>query len=135
MAIVRSKGSVLSISGGGLSGAVGQLLSWETSGNEIDTFDGTTLDNASPYYNILQNGYVNPGEVSGEVYYDPTLHDWAYALCDASPVIPFTVTVSYGPSSVGTRSHAAAGISVGTKVSMKDGVRLTFKIKRTGPKL
>ncbi len=132
MSIIKSKGSVLTLSGGGLMGAVGQVISFETSGEENEVFDSTTIDNANQYLVFTATGFVNPGEVSAEIFYDPSLHSSVFTQLDTSPWANFTVAVSYGAGHAGSRSYACSQLSIGTSVATKDGVKMKLKMKRTG---
>lgn len=131
MAKVRSKGIILSHTVGTSLTALAQIIDFEESGAESETYDSTTLD-GGVYKTYDPTGYSEPGEISGTLFYDPGLagHQNITDLM-ASPATN-AMSVTFPNTSTTTKAFTAAGHAFGYAAAMNNGLVGSFKFKLTG---
>jgi hypothetical protein len=117
--------------------AVAQVISLEISGAEAETYDSTTLDGG--YWKSYDlTGYSEPGEVSGELFYDPALagHKALTTLMgvggNTTAQAQNAMQIVYADDAATTQSFTAASVAFGVTADMADGLKGKFKIKISG---
>ncbi|MFH5805296.1 hypothetical protein [Alienimonas sp. DA493] len=138
---IPGKGAVLSIDISSVSTPVGQIVSAEIAENEPEMFEGRTLDQTGTGMEEQPTGYVTPGDITGELFFDSRLAAHALLL-DADPLIHFeregSITLGDGDpdlSNAGATSLAFTATSIGASltIAMNDGVKSSFTIKQKEP--
>lgn len=131
MSKIKSKGMSLSHTVGTSLAALAQVIGFEESGAESQTYDSTTLD-GGVFKTYDPTGYSEPGEVNGTLFYDPALagHQNITDLI-ASPATN-AMKVTFTDAATTTKAFTAAGVSFGYAAEMNNGVVGTFKHKLTG---
>lgn len=138
MAVIKSKGSVLSLTIASALTPIAQILSLDAGDVESETFEADYLDNGSPGIPYAPTGRVEGGKVNGELFFDQSLAGQAgyMALIAAPPSSGSAGTLSLGGSSSSTRSglmsFVGAGFGMGLALALKDGVKGKFNIKVSG---
>lgn len=130
---IPSKGSVFSFGASGSLTAIAQLTSIDLSGVETDTFDATTLDNATTKKILIPTGYYSPGEVSIEGFFDATAMTAIVGFATATPIVAAACSITAGSGAVSIlTSTTVAKVSYDVKIAMNDGVKLTAKCTLSG---
>jgi hypothetical protein len=131
MAKVKCKGTALKQQIAMSYTAVAQLISLSMSGSESLTYDSTTLDGGvEKTYD--QTGYTEPGECSGELFYDPALSGHQSMTDLLAAPADQNWQILYADSGGTTQTFAGAGIAFGNTVDMADGLKGSFTIKIDG---
>lgn len=140
MAKVFCKGTVLSFATAGTFVAIGAITSIDKTGEESETADGRTLDQSSPYVPYEPTGYVEPGELAFELFWDPALAGHQTLMGYVAQ--PYTIAsgvltkikskITYADVTPTSAIQDVAGISVDKKVAMKDMLKASFKCKLSG---
>ena len=130
---IASKGSVFSFGASGSLAAIAQLTSIDLSGVETETFDGTTLDNATTKKIKLPTGYYDPGQVGIEGFFDATAMTAITGFATATPIVAAACSITAGAGAVSVLgSTTVAAVSYDVKIAMNDGVKLTAKFTLSG---
>lgn len=131
MAKIKCKGTSLKQEISSVYTAVAQILSLEKTGSESGTFDSTTLDGGvAKTYD--PTGYSEPGECSGELFYDPALsgHQSYTDLIETPVATNFRIT--YADNAATTQTFSCTGFGADVTVAMDDGLKMKFKLKISG---
>ncbi len=135
MAKVICKGTVLKQTISASLTAIAQIISFDHSGAESLTYDSTTLDGGI-FKTYDLTGFSEPGEISGELFYDPALagHKFLSGLMGYSTTAPAqnAMQIVYADQATTTQSFTNSGIGFGVTVDMGDGLKGKFKIKISG---
>lgn len=135
MAKVISKGTILKQTISASLTAIAQIISLDISGAEAQTFESTALD-TGVFQTFDLTGYSAPGDISGELFYDPALagHKFLTGLMGYSSTAPAqnAMQITYADTGLTTQSFTAAAVGFGATVDMGDGLKGKFKIKITG---
>lgn len=126
MTILQSKGTRLGI---GLANSIvnlAQVLSIDYSGLKSNTFAATTLDGAV-YEKKLQTGYSSPGQIAAELFFDPAVRASLTGYVDTPAEFRARITFADDPPTAWV--FKAAGIELGVKVAMEDGVKSSVTIE------
>lgn len=132
MAKIKCKGTKLQQDLASVYTDVAQVISFEHSGCESETFDATSLD-SGVFKEYAQTGYSEPGTVSGELFYDPALAghqnltDLIVTPADENWKVIFADS---GASVMGP--FVGAGFAFGFAVDMGDGLKGSFSIQVDG---
>ena len=68
MALIKSKGTVLTLGIAGAGAAVGQMISIDLPEAEVETFEADTLDNTNAGIPYKASGRIEGGSVGGELF-------------------------------------------------------------------
>ena len=138
MAKLKSKGIVLQQTISAALTDVAQVTDIDISGEGSTDYDSTTLD-GGVYETKELTGYSTPGTVKAGLFFDPALagHQAIVALISGvgfSPVAPQTCVwkIKYSDSGPSSLTYTSAGVSLDQKVAMKDGLKATLTMNRTG---
>lgn len=135
MAKVICKGTIFKMTISASLTATAQVISLDHSGAESLTYDSTTLDGGvGKTYDLT--GYAEPGELSGELFWDPALagHKALITLMGYASTLPVTnaMSLTYADTGATVQTFTGSGVAFGATVDMKDGLKGKFKIKVTG---
>lgn len=131
MAKLKSKGIVLQQTISAALTDVAQVTDIDISGEGSTDYDSTTLD-GGVYETKELTGYSTPGTVKAGLFFDPALagHQAIVALISTPATCVWKIKYSdSGPSSL---TYTSAGVSLDQKVAMKDGLKATLTMNRTG---
>ena len=131
MSKVKSKGIILSHTVGTSLAALAQIIGFEESGAESETFDSTTLD-GSVFKSYDPTGYSEPGEVTGTLFYDPALAGHQNITDIIASPATNAMSVTFPDAATTTKAFTAAGHAFGYAAEMNNGLVGTFKQKLTG---
>ena len=132
MAKIPSRGTVLKTDISSVLTAVAQLTDISVNGIEVETFDGSTVDQALPGKIYCPTGYVESGEIAITGFMDPTGISWLTDLIDdpvgtiganAAGGIPAEIT--FADSGSTAWSFVIAGVSLDFTMAMSDGVKFS----------
>lgn len=132
MAKIVSKGVSLQHTVGTSLAAIAQIIGFEESGAESETYDSTTLDQSGAFKSYDPTGYSEPGEVNGTLFYDPALAGHQNITDLIATPATNAMKVTFTDSSTTTKAFTAAGVAFGYAVEMSNGVVGTFRYKLTG---
>ncbi len=136
MAKVISKGTTLKQTISASLTAVAQVISLDHSGAGSETYDSTTLDATSPFKSKDLTGYSEPGDISGELFYDPNLagHKFLTGLMGYASTAPAQNAMSLTFVDAGTTvfTFTNSGVEFGVTVAMNDGLKGKFKLGISG---
>lgn len=130
---MRSKGTVLKVTIATVLTAIPQIISIDKTGEEGESYDGRTLDQASPTMQKPSTGYVSPPVIGGELFYDSanTVHAAIKTLMRAPADTVFTLTYTDAGPVVETWTVSTVGWD--EKFAGNDGVKASFKLTCSGP--
>lgn len=131
MAIVVCKGTVYKQTISASLTAVAQCISLDESGCAAETFDSTTLD-GGVHKTYAHTGYSEPGELSGELFYDPALAGHKFFASLITTPVTNAQQIIFADTGVTTKSFTGVGMEWGYTVDMGDGLKAKFKTKITG---
>jgi hypothetical protein len=132
MAKVPCKGTSLKMTISMSLTAVSQIISMDLPKPESETYDSTTLDQSNAWKTYDPTGYSEPGELSGELFYDPAAASHvALSALVANPASN-ACEIGYMDSGTTTQDFNATGFSLGATVAMNDGLKGEFKLKVSG---
>jgi hypothetical protein len=131
MAKLKSKGIILSHTVGTSLAAIAQIIGFEESGAESETFDSTTLD-GGVFKTYDPTGYSEPGAVSGTLFYDAALAGHQNITDIIASPATNAMRVSFTDASTTTKAFTAAGHAFGYAAEMNNGIVGTFNFKLTG---
>lgn len=138
MAKIPSRGTILKTDIATVLTAVAQLNSINVNGIEVETFDGSTLDQTLPGKIMCPTGYVESGEIAIGGFMDPTGMAWLTDLIDdpigtiganAAGGIPAEIT--FADSGSTAWSFVIAGVSLDFSIEMSDGVKFSSTLTLT----
>ena len=104
MAKIPSRGTILKTDIATVLTAVAQLNSINVNGIEVETFDGSTLDQTLPGKIMCPTGYVESGEIAIGGFMDPTVMAWLTDLID-NPIGTIGANAAGGRRRPARRSH------------------------------
>lgn len=131
MAKLKGKGTVLQQTISAALTDVAQITDIDLSGEGSLDYDSTTLDGAV-YETKELTGYSAAGTVKAGLFFDPALagHAAIVALITTPATCVWKIKYSdAGPSSL---TYTSAGVTLDQKIAMKDGVKATLTMNRTG---
>lgn len=131
MAKLKGKGSVLQQTISSTLTDVAQITDIDISGEGSLDYDSTTLDGGVAETKDL-TGYSSMGTVKVGLFFDPALagHQAIVALITTPATCVWKIKYSdAGPSSL---TYTSAGVGLDQKIVMKDGVKATLTMNRTG---
>lgn len=131
MAKLKGKGTVLQQTISSTLTDVAQITDIDISGEGSIDYDSTTLDGVVFETKEL-TGYSSPGTVKAGLFFDPALagHQAIVALISTPATCVWKIKYSdSGPSSL---TYTSAGITLDQKIQMKDGLKATLTMNRTG---
>ena len=131
MAIVVCKGTVYKHTISASLTAVAQIISLDESGSGANTFDSTTLD-GGVYETVAHTGYSKPGELSGELFWDPALAGHKFFASLITTPVTNAQQIIFADAGLTTKSFTGVGMEWGYTVSMNDGLKAKFKTKISG---
>jgi len=131
MAKYGCKGTVLLQSVSSSYVAVAQVLSIDISGEESETFDSTSLD-GGVYKTYAPTGFTEPGDISGELFYDPALTSHTNLTGLAAAPVATNFKVTYADAAPTSIISSCVGFGFDKKIAINDGLKMSFKLKRSG---
>lgn len=131
MAILKGKGSVLQQTIASTLTDIAQSTGVDLSGEGTSDFDSTTLD-GGVYETKALTGFAQGGTVKLELFFDPALAGHAALVATITTPAPCIYKLKYSDSGPSSLTYTAAGVDLGQKIAMKDGVRGTWTMNRTG---
>lgn len=127
---LKSKGATLALSVASVYTPITQLTSLSMDGAEVETFEGTVLEQESAFKDYPVTGYTEPGSVSFEGFYDTNLASHqALANCLANPD---DYSWRMGYSSGATQDFVGGGVSLGVTADPGDGLKFSGGIQISG---
>lgn len=132
--IVRSKGTVLSLSVADVLTPISQVLSLELPEGENETFEADFLDNEEAGIPYRATGRTEGGELGYEIFLDPALaaHQAITDLLLNPPSEPVAASVAFADEDETEWDFEVAGVSLGVSVALKDGLKGKGKFKLSG---
>lgn len=130
MAKIPGKGSVLQLNDGGTGlVAIANVISIDGPGREAGTWNSTDLGSGADM-TFEPTGYTDNGEVSAEIFYDPTLpgHIELEALMDAPEKVEWAIVYSDGAE----REFDGILTKFEPTIVMEDGVKANITVKVSG---
>jgi hypothetical protein len=132
MAVIKSKGTVLKQEISTVLTAVAQVISWEHSGAESETFEKDTLDNTSAGIPYGQTGRSEGGSFSFELFFDP-------ALAGHQAITDLVITpaecdweLTFADTGTTQWPFTGAGVGFGVTVALADGLKASVSVKLSG---
>lgn len=132
MAIIKSKGTVLSMSISGTYTAISNLTSVDISDEKTITFGTEVINQTDPYKTKMSSGYTDPPTIKAEGFFDPSNASWqAYeGLLTSHTETNFKVT--YTDSAPTSKVYKGVGFGLDKKMAMTDGVKANITIETSG---
>ncbi len=131
MAILKGKGSVLQQTIASTLTDIAQSTGIDLSGEASGDFDTTTLD-GGVFETKAVTGYASGGTVKLELFFDPALAGHAALVATISTPATCVYKLKYSDSGPSSLTYTAAGAGLDQKIAMKDGVKGTWSMNRTG---
>jgi hypothetical protein len=131
MAKLKGKGTVLQQTISAALTDIAQLTDIDLSGEGTSGWDSTTLD-GGVYETEDLTGYANGGTVKVGLLFDPALAGHQALVATISTPATCVYKLKYSDSGPSSLTYTAASASLDQKIVMKDGLRATFTMKRTG---
>jgi hypothetical protein len=131
MAKLKGKGTVLQQTISSTLTDIAQLTDIDLSGEGTSGWDSTTLD-GGVYETEDLTGYANGGTVKVGLLFDPALAGHQALVTTISTPATCVYKLKYSDSGPSTLTYTAASAGLDQKIVMKDGLRGTFTMKRTG---
>lgn len=130
MAMLKSKGTALSVSIASVYTAVAQIIDMDKDAMTSETFDADTVDNADAGIPYLPTGRTEGGSVSGNLFLDPALsiHKTLLGFLETPAVQAWKLTFSDAAATAWLFNGAGFELS-GPKIALNDGVKAGFSIK------
>ena len=132
MTVVISKGTVLQQELSMVFTAVAQVISLKQTGAESETFESTTLDTPGSGKTYATTGYVEPGSVDFELFYDPQLSGHQAMTDLLTTPADQNWKLIFADSGTTEYPFTGAGISFDVDVAMADGLKGSGSIKLDG---
>lgn len=132
MTKIKSKGTALHQQIGGTFVALAQVISLDGPGMESETYEADTLDNANAGIPYEPTGRTEPGSLSGELFFDPTLQSHENFLWYLTNPEDESWKIIFADSGTTEWPFTGAGISFSPAVALNDGVKASFSIKLDG---
>lgn len=131
MAKLKGKGCVMQKTISAVLTDTAQILSIDLSGEGSSDFDSTTLDGGA-YETKDMTGYVSGGTAKFDLFFDPALAGHQSIVTDMS--VPTTVVwkLKYSDAGPSSLTFTAAGCGLDQKIALKDGIKGTVTLNRTG---
>ena len=138
MALIKSKGTVLTLGIAGTGAAIGQMISIDLPEMEVETFEADTLDTSGAGIPHKASGRIEGGSLGGELFI-ASASSMSYILgfltSGASSLSPAaasnTASIVLGDLST-TLTFALAGMSLGGTVALGEAVKGTLSAKLDG---
>lgn len=129
MSKVICKGTVLEVTISTVLTPIAQVVSIDAGDVEAETFEADTLDNASPGIPYMNTGRVEPGKISGELFFDYSLasHIGFVGLITTPVSTPNAGKILFTNAQL--MAFTAVGHSLGLTVALKDGLKGKFSMK------
>lgn len=131
MAILKGKGTVLQQTISSVLTDVAQVLSVDLSGEGTSDFDSTDLS-TSVWETRALTGYANPGTAKAELFFDPALAGHQSIVTLISTPATCVWKLKYSDSGPSSLTYTSAGVQLDQKIVMKDGVKATLTMNRSG---
>jgi hypothetical protein len=131
MAKLKGKGTVLQQTISATLTDIAQLTDIDLSGEGTSGWDSTTLD-GGVYETEDLTGYANGGNVKVGLLFDPALAGHAALVATISTPATCVYKLKYSDAGPSSLTYTAASAQLDQKIVMKDGLRGTFTMKRTG---
>jgi hypothetical protein len=125
MAKVKCKGTKLQHTVSASLVDIAQIITFSHSGSGSETYESTALD-TGVFKTFDQTGYSNPGEISGELFYDPALAGHQSITDLIAAPADNAMKIIYADSGASEQPFTAAGVQFGTTVEMNDGLKGSF---------
>lgn len=122
MAKVKGKGTIVQHTISAALVAIAQCRSVEFSGTKSETYDSTTLDQATAFKTFDQTGYSEPGELKVELFYDPALAGHQFITDLIATPADNAMRVTYADGASTTQSFTQSGVEFGATIAMDEGV-------------
>jgi hypothetical protein len=132
MSTVICKGTTLKLTISTVMTPLSQVLSIDAGDMETETFESDTLENGSPGIPYTNTGRTEPGNVSGELFFDPSLasHIAYLGFISSPPTSPVAGKIVF--SNAQLMAFSAVGFGLGVAVALKEGLKGKFKMKLSG---
>ena len=131
MAKLKSKGTVLQQTISSALTDVAQITDLDISGEGSTDYDSTTLD-GGVFETKELTGYSTPGTVKAGLFFDPALAGHVAIVALISTPATCVWKIKYSDSGPSSLTYTSAGVSLDQKVAMKDGLKATLTMNRTG---
>ena len=129
---VPGKGTLLKVEIGGAMVTIGQVMSIECPNQKMETVETDELGNTDAGIPKTATGRTDRGEISAEVWFDPSLSNHAAIVTwlGQTPPEEKDVSVTFKTSTpiVYTWSDCPGGELSGPKVSVNEPIKATIKI-------
>ena len=132
MAQMVGKGCVLQVNIASTLTTIAQLISFEITGVEAETYEADTLDNSNAGIPYAPTGRVEGGSVNFEGFLDPVGATFQ-ALTDLL-LTPATTAfnITWTDAADTDLPFSVAGVSIGAAVVLNDGVKFSGSLKLNG---
>ena len=132
MSKVICKGTVLEVTIASVLTPIAQVISIDAGDLEAETAEVDTLDNSGPGIPYMNTGRVEPGKVSGELFFDSSLasHTGFIGLISTPVTTPNAGKILF--TNAQEMVFAAVGHALGLAVALKEGLKAKFSMKLSG---
>jgi hypothetical protein len=129
MAKVKCKGTKLQRTIASVLTDVAQLIDFNWSGCESETYEADTLDNTDAGIPYESTGRTEGGSVAGNLFFDPALagHQGLTRLLDTPQEEAWNIT--FVDTGTTDWPFTGAGFGMGLTVALSDGLKASFTIK------
>lgn len=131
MAKLKGKGTVLQQTISASLTDVAQITDIDLSGEGSLDYDSTTLDGAV-YETKELTGYSAAGTVKAGLFFDPALAGHAAIVSLITTPATCVWKIKYSDAGPSSLTYTSAGVTLDQKIAMKDGVKATLTMNRTG---
>lgn len=131
MTILKGKGSVLQQTISSTLTDIAQLIGIDLSGEGTSGFNSTTLD-GGVYETEALTGFAQGGQVKTELFFDPALAGHAALVATITTPATCVYKLKYSDSGPSSLTYTAASVQLDQKIALKDGVKGTWTMNRTG---
>lgn len=129
MAKVITKGTVINHFDGTTGTAVAQVISYNHSGAESETYDATTLDTTGAGKEYAATGYSEGGSFDFSLFFDPGLAGHQSLTDDVTTPTERQYSIVFADSATTTQTFDAAGIGFGFTGEMTNGLTADVSLK------
>lgn len=127
MSKIVSKGTIVKHSISQSIATIGQCISADHSGAEVQTYDSSDLETSGSGIEYANTGFSEGGTVDLEIFFDPALASHQSITDTITTPVETSWQILFSDSSL--YSFNAAGLSFGFTVALNDGLKSSISLK------
>jgi len=129
MAKIKCKGTVIKQTISTTLTAVAQILDFNHSGAETETFESSTLDTSGAGKEYAQTGWTEGGSMDFTLFFDPALAGHQAIMDDVTTPTERNWSIEFADAATTTATFDVAGVGFGWSGSLNDGLKADVSLK------